>query len=622
MDIKILDSHLREYLDTKASAHDIARYASLCGPTFDRVHSTTSHGPDGKAKKDFIYEIEVTTNRVDAASVLGIAREVAAILPRFGIPAKFKLSKLIKFNDAPKPSGATLKFKSDPKLVNRLTGVVIDNIQNWTTPRWIVDRLEAAGIRSLNSVVDITNYVMISIGHPCHAFDYDKIESGFIEVAESKKGETIEAFDGKKHVLPGGDIVFKDKNGIIIDLPGIIGVKNTVVSKDTKRVLFFFDNLNAFRIRKTSMTLALRTFAATLNEKRVDAELIPTALELGVDLYKKICGAKITSSVEDTHHKPYKDKEVVTTKEFIDKILGINVSKPEIAKTLGSLGMIAKWRANLLTVNVPSFRSDDVSIPEDIVEEIARIYGYHNLPGMIMPGAIPKPLSDSPFDFENKLRLALKNLGAIETLTYSLVSKDMVNAGALKLVNPLGSDTEYLRTNLVNSLFGAVAQNRGEQDPYHIFEIANTYLPVKGDLPREQMTLGGVFVNYDYRHAKGVIEALFDDMGINHDVRIEKRRGIYFYEYTIKDLERTVGAKRYSPPAKYPPQIEDVTISIPQGAGVGNMISNIKSKSELIQSVELTDMYEGNFTFRITYQHPERTLTDQEIARVREKIKV
>ena len=619
MDIKILDSHLREYLDTKAAPTEIAKYVSLCGPTFDRTSPLKFHHGAGKFGKDWLYEIEVTTNRVDAASVFGIAREAAAILPQFGISAKLKKIPTTNYK-LPNKNSLPLVLKSNPKLVNRLTGIVVEDIKNWESPKWMVGRLEVAGIRSLNAVVDITNYVMIAMGHPCHAFDYDKIKNHIIVVRESKKGEKITTFDNKTYTLSGGDIVFEDASGKILDLPGIMGLKNSVVSKNTKRVLFFFDNNNPDKIRQTSMGLAIRTMAAALNEKRVDPELVPTAMSLGIELFEKICKAKVASRVYDVYPRPYSGKTVTTGKDFIEKMLGVDIEKRKVVSLLRALDFKPKWSKNTLNVVVPSFRAHDVDIEEDVVEEIARIYGYHNLPSKLMEGGLPEPVFDAPFKFEENIRQVLKGFGGVETLTYSLVSKDMAANSSLKLKNPLGSDTEYLRTNLRPSLMAAIKQNSGVQNGYHLFEIANIYLQRKNDLPEERMMLSGIFVNYDHRAAKGVLEATFESLSVNHKVTIEPINNALYYEFEVAKLREAVKQKRYKPLPKYPPQIEDITIDIPEGKLVGNVVSFIKQASKIVHSIELVDIFERKFTFKISYLHPEKTLSDKEIEKARERI--
>ncbi len=609
MDIKILDSHLREYLDTKATPVEIAKYMSLCGPTFDRTK---------KFGKDYLYEIEVTSNRVDAASILGIAREAAAILPQFGIKARLRKIPNSK-SQVPKKS-LPLKLVSNPKLENRLTGLIFENVKNWESPEWLKERLEASGMRSLNAVVDITNYIMLTIGHPCHVFDYDKIKAHTITVRESRPGEKITSFDNKTYKLPGGDIVFENIDGRIIDLPGIIGTKNSAVSTDTKKVLLFFDNNNSNKIRRTSMSLGIRTVAATLNEKHVDPELIPQAMNLGINLFQSVCNASLASKIYDIYPKPYREKTVSIDKQFIERILGINMDKNKITNLLKSLGFSLKWTRDNLEVKVPSFRAHDINIPEDIVEEIARIYGYHNLPSQLMAGEIPKQVTNTPFKFEESIRQTLKGFGGVEVLTYSLVSLDLAGKDALKLQNPLGADTEYLRTSLKTSLFNALTENAGHDKPYHIFEIANVYSSQKNDLPKETMMLAGICVYYDYRVGKGMLEALFESLNIHYNISLEPEKSVFYYEFEVEKLRASVKPKRYLPLPKYPPQIEDITIEIPEGKYVKDIIQSAKQASKLVSSIELIDIYERKFTFRITYLHPEKNLSDKEVEKERSKI--
>lgn len=610
MDIKILDSHLREYLDTDAKPNEIAKYLSLCGPTFDRTK---------KIGKDWIYEIEVTTNRVDAACVMGIAKEATAILPQFGFKARIKKPAITKYV-FPKNS-LPLKIINEPKLERRLTGVVLENIDNWQSPKWMTERLETAGIRSINAVVDITNYVMITLGHPCHAFDYDKIEGALVRVRESKKGERITTLDGKSYTLPGGDIVFEDGAHNIIDLPGIMGLKNSVVSKETKKVLFFFDNNNPVKIRKTTMSTGIRTLAATLNEKSVDPELIPVAMSMGIKLFKDICKTNVASKIYDIYPNPYKEKLISTSIGFIEKILGVKLEKRKINSILKSLNFKPKWEKDILKVSVPSYRANDINIEEDLVEEIARIYGYHNLPGKLMDGELPQPLTDTPFKFEESIRLSLKMLGGIETLTYSLIPENWVNGKHLKLKNPLGVDTQSLRISLKQSLLDALRQNSGIKNPYHLFEIANVYIPQKNNLPKEQMMLSGVFANYEFRKAKGVLEALFESLNIDHEINLELINNALYYEFEIESLRQSLKTKKYNPISKYPSHFEDLTINVPDGKYVGEVIQSIKHASSLVRSVELIDIFERNFTFRIEYHSSKKTLSDKEVDKERKKIK-
>jgi phenylalanyl-tRNA synthetase beta chain len=650
MNIQILHSWLLEYLDTNATPAKIGEYLSLCGPSVEKIE---------KKGNDWMYDIEVTTNRVDMMSVYGIAREAAVVLPQFGIKATLK--KLDpKAPQFPKTS-LPLIIKSNDQLVKRTMGVIFTDIKNWKTPEWMKTRLEASGIRSLNAVIDITNYVMTEVGHPTHVFDYDNIKTQTLVIRESKKQEKIITLDNKAYTLPVGSIVIDDGTGEIIDLPGIMGTKNTVVNDNTKQVLFFIDNNDPIKIRKTSMTTGIRTVAATLNEKGVDPELAEKAMLRGIELFIEVTGATIASKIYDHSAKKYIPKTITLSKSFIDERLGVEVSKTRIEQILTDLDFEVKWEKgkrqipgqarhdeDLLTVSVPSIRAQDITIAEDVVEEVARIYGYHNLPSELMTGKIPEPLHDAPFQFELKAKRILQMLSGVEIYTMSLVSQNEVDPkNALKIRNPLGSDNEYMRTSLAPSLVKAAKENNGEKESFHLFEMANVYLPKKRELPEEKVVLAGILGNTSFRQAKGIVESLLDQLHIDYTFEIEdapryiqntrlkiisnkkevgrfgqlENGGFLYYQFDVEQLQKThKPMPAYIEIPKYPAQVEDITLSLNERIKVGEVIETIKATNSLVSSVELTDIYENAYTFRVWYQDLEKTLTDKEVEEVRTKI--
>lgn len=606
MNIQILDSHLREFLETKARPEKIAQCLSLCGPSVD--HLT-------KYKNDWLYDIEITTNRVDTASVMGIAREAAAILPQFGIKARYKKYEIGNMKFSGKP--VSLKLKPDLKLNRRVMAVVLE-VEQKSTPKWMIDILEAAGMRSKNILVDITNFVMLEVGHPTHVFDCDKIKSHTLKFRLSKKGEKATSFDNKTHILPGNDIIITGVDNEIIDLPGIIGTKNSVVSDTTKQIIFFIDNNDPTLMRKTSLALGIRTMAVQLNEKSVDPELGVLALNRAVDLYQKLANAKIVSGIYDFYPNPYKPKQLLTSFSFINQKVGIDIDKKLIMNILTNLGFKVSTKANKLEVWVPSFRAEDIDIPEDLVEEIARIYGYYKLPSTIMMGQIPLEQTSTKFAFENLVKDYLRGLGAIEIYTLSLVSQSMAGKDALQLKNPLGEDTKYMRTRLVPSLQQAAATN-SKHDKFHLFEMSNIYIASKG-LPDENMKLAGIFKGYSFREAKGTIEALFQSLNINLEVKLEKSDTNWVYEFDIEQLFLHYKPyKPFTPPAKFPPQIEDITMLLNQETKIGELIQFAKEQKNVVNA-ELVDIFQSAFTFRIYYQDTNKTMTDKEVEKVRERL--
>lgn len=638
MDIRILDSWLREHLETNAKPHDIAKAMSLTSASIERVEP---HG------SDFVYDIEVTTNRVDMASVRGIAREAATVLPHFGFKAKLLPLTLPTVKNETKEK-LPLTIKIDEKLVNRVCGVLLE-VDKKDSPQYIKDRLEAADIRSLNNLVDVTNYVMMEIGHPAHVFDYDRLKNHKLIIRESKKGERIITLDKKQHTLPGGDIVADNGEGEIVDLLGIMGTDNSVVTNDTKRILFFFDNNDPWRIRKTSMGLAIRTNAAAMDEKGVDPELAMEAFLRGVELYKKIANAKVISDLLDIYpHKP--NKNIVTvTNEKIQKIIGVPVPLKNSVTILESLGFEVKTVGDKLTVTVPTWREKDVTIAEDIAEEVARIYGYHNIPTALPPftQAVPYHQSQNPFYWENRVKELMKNIGFTEVYTYSMVSETMFEGPldeAITLKNPLDMDHLYLRKTLTPSLLQVMEENKS-YDSLHIFEIANTYHRKKAKLPDEIRMLGLLLKGKQatFYHAKGFVETVVEEMGIKNLAFADSEIGgigasIYLEKKYIGDIEvmddHLVTAeinfdellkhanmkKTFVPLPKYPAVTEDLAVVVEANIKTGEIITEIKKQSSLIHKVELLDMYGNTRTFHIEYLDRQKNLTTEEVAKVRQQI--
>lgn len=638
MNIKILDSWLREYLKTKATPKQIGEYLSLTSCSVERLE------PFGK--NDFIYDIEVTTNRPDLMSVVGVAREAAAVLPQFDITAKFDEPR---YKEPQKIKGQkTIEIVNDAKLVNRICAVVMEvNIKE--SPQWLKDRIESGDIRSLNNLVDITNYVMREIGHPTHVFDFDRLETKKLIIRKSEKGERIVTLDKKEHVLQGGDIVADNGKGEIVDLLGVMGTLNSVVTEKTKRILFFIDDNNPSRIRKTSMSLAIRTDAAILNEKGVDPESSMHALQRGIGLYQDLANGELISNIIDLYPNKPKKKTVLVTQEKIEKLVGVPISLEKAGKILGSLGFSVKTNKNELLVQVPSWRLDDIETPEDLIEEIARIFGYHNIPNILPPASHVKAydLEKDQFYWEQRAKEALKYWGFTETHTYAFVSEDLFQGpieDAVTLSNPLNEELLYMRNALVPSLLQVLSENKTREE-VKIFEIANVYIKKRGDLPEEIQKLAAVTKSQDvtFFHVKGYIQQLSADFEI-HNLKFKKLReaGIGADVYIgnshlgeIEQLEKNVFSfeinfdilvkyarlkKIYTPIPKYPPILEDIALIIDAKHTTGAIIEFIKEQHSLVKNVSLLDQYKDTRTFHIVYQHPEKNLTNEEVSIIREKI--
>jgi len=613
MNILIPDSWLREYLETDATPRDIQRCLSLCGPSVERIYEnklTTKN-------KDWIYDIEITTNRVDCMSVIGIAREAAAILPLFGIAAHLKFDPYsVKSSLETSSSIPYIKAKVDTKLCSRFSAVLIRNVTVKTSPENITRKLESVGMRGLNNLVDITNLVMHEMGQPVHVFDYDKINKHLMILRKSRKGETIVTLDGKKHTLPGGDIVIEDGAGSLIDLCGIMGGKNSSVSESTTKALLFVQTYSPNYIRKTSMALAHRTQAATLFEKQLPEEIVPFAMKKALDLVLLLAGGQPESPVLDIGVVSDDPKVInmdTPVSSFTSNRLGVDVTPEQSQKILSSLGFTTKTQTK---IEVPFYRKYDINIPEDLVEEIARLYGYHNLPSTLMPGSLPEPISNPVFDYETHIKTALKYFGFNEIYTYSLVT----SGSGLKLKNPLSSDWAYLRTALFPSHKEVIRQNAGKTDFLKFFEIANVYLPQDNQLPKEEGRLILSTTGIDYDHFKGFIEGLLKDLNvIDFPVNIHSENEILFWEEPLASVINQINPRKtFIPISKYSPIIEDVNMSLTRP--YTEIINDIRLISPLVQSIELIDKYEGKITLRLTFLDSRRQLSSSDLEEIRSRI--
>lgn len=660
MNILIPDSWLREFLETGAKPSELAHALSLCSASVERVE---------KFGDDYIYNIEVTTNRPDLASVLGIAREAAAALPRFGIKAKLKDTKIEKLKNirTDKVDYLTVKI-TNPTLCPRFTAILLENVEIGPSPSWLQKRLALCGIRALNSVVDISNYVMVELGQPTHTFDYDKIGSGKMVLRESQRGEEITTLDGAKRRLPKGVIVIEDGKGRLIDLCGIMGAENSAIDEKTKRVLLFVQTYDPVRIRHACQTLSFRTQAATLFEKSLDPENVIPALNKGVELFEKLTGAKVAERVIDLYPKPYKPKQITLNLSLVERILGIKIPPQEIKSILDSLGFENKLHTTsyILQATIPSWRADDISISEDLIEEIARVYGYHNLPSALPTGQLPNIAPDPKFYWENKVKNTLKNWGFTETYTYSLISKDdLKNCNFepqeyLRVSNPLTEEWEYLRPSLIPGNLKVLAENSAQAENLRLFELSHVYLPKKTNLPEERLMLTGLLDGEKFYETKGIVEALLEELGIKNcrftpttnDQRLTTQIWLSGKTAVINDKLGTIGEikpsvlekfgangkavvfdldftkilslattqKQYRPIPKYPPIIEDLSIIAPPKVLTTDITETIQKASKLIVDVSLFDQFKDARTFRITYQHPQRNLKTEEIAKIRQNL--
>lgn len=637
MNIKILDSWLRDYVKTKATAKEIAEKLSLTSVSVEKLE---------RYNNDYIYDIEVTTNRPDLMSVLGLARETAAVLNHLGIKAEFLPLKLNKIET--KGLADLIEIKNDPKLVNRICAAILE-VDVAQSPNFIKERLETSDIRSLNNLIDITNYVMRTTGHPAHVFDFDRLSTRVLSIREARRGEKIKTLDGKTHILFGEEIVAETDKKEIVDLLGIMGLENSVVTNQTKRILYFIDNNEKSHIRKASMSLNIRTEAAILNEKSLDPKLAFLALGYGIKLYEKLAKGKLISNIIDIYPNKVKTKDIQISEKKINSVIGIDIPIKKSSEILSDLGFENKVSGSTLTVTIPSSRVSDMQKEEDIIEEIARIYGYHNLPSIIAPFKyqVKSSFFINEFFWEERVKKTLKYWGFTECYTYSFVSEQLLEGPekeAIQIQNPLNEDFVYMRKTLVPSLLKIISENKKRQE-IKIFELAKVYLKNGKDLPREVSVLSSVYKkeHASFYEVKGIIENLLTDLGIkNINFKNSEKGGLGASLYIDKEFLGEIEVldnnlidfelnfetilkyanlkKEYKSINKFPSVIEDISIVVSREVKTEDIINDIKKHSDLIVNVNLIDEFENSRTFRIIYQDNEKNLTGKDISPLREKI--
>ncbi len=437
---------------------------------------------------DVVFDFEVTTNRPDALSAVGMAREAAVITG-----AKFQEKRLRDRSKMPSlPSKDKLTLSVDIKeksLCSRYEAVVVDGITVGPSPWWLRRRLAQAGIRSINNVVDITNYVMLEFGQPMHAFDYHALQDRTIVVRAAKPKETLVALDGNTYTFTGGELVIAD-GARPVAIAGVMGGEATGVGANTTAVVFEAATFDAVSVRRTARALNVHSDSSLRFEKGLSTEGTADALARAVQLVWEVAGGVPASGVKDVRAHAYAPKKYAFRPAKAAELIGAPVPAAKQFSMLSALGCTMKGRGASVEVTVPWWRDQDIEGERDVVEEVARIWGYHNLPSLLPTGAPPIRLEDSLLGIEDRVRDLLSGAGWTEAISTSMVAEDAhakagVEGDAIRLSNPLTADLAVLRTHLLPSLLQIVAQNQEAVPIACVFEIGNVYLPSSSARPRE-----------------------------------------------------------------------------------------------------------------------------------------
>ncbi|GAB4230467.1 MAG: phenylalanine--tRNA ligase subunit beta [Acidobacteriota bacterium] len=479
---------------------------------------------------DSILELDVTTNRPDCLNHLGVARELAAYfrlqlrLPRFDpVPAEADLAERLPFD-------ITIE---DPELCPRYAGRVITGVEVGESPDWLKRRLEAIGQRPLNNVVDVTNYVLFAVGHPLHAFDYEKLAEHRIVVRRARPGECIRTLDGVNRE-PTPEMLMICDARVPVAVAGVMGGEETEISPSTRTILLESAYFDPVSIRRTSKGLGLSTEASYRFERGADPEMPVKALNLATRLLVELCGGRCAGEVKDVYPRPVARKRLRVRLERIRRVVGVTIPPEDVKATLAGLEFAPEWKADggAFEVTVPSFRQD-VAVEDDLVEEAARHYGYERVPSHYpRPQAPGRDLPTAPHD--RIIGEILQGYGFSQAINYVFTSPEREvrllgrREALVALANPLSEAESHLRSTLLPGLVEAVLRNLhfGQRD-VRLFELGKTYHPgtVAGEV-REVARLGmaatGAFhapfyastrEEYGFFHLKGVVETLLEALG-------------------------------------------------------------------------------------------------------------
>lgn len=625
---------------------------------------------------DFIFEIKVLPDRShDALCHIGMAREIVALegkkLDFYGKKAKFNKKKA---------KNLSVKIQ-DKSLCPRYVGAVMSGIRVQESPSWMKNRLNSLGINPINNIVDATNYVMLELGQPLHAFDFDQIknkEKVSIFVRKAVKNERITLLDGSIKDLSGEDLLIANEEKVLA-IAGVMGGENSGINENTNRIVIESANFNQTSIRKTRTGLRVKTEASDRFEKGIDPNLAEIAMARIVEIIESY-GGKCEGSV-DIYPKPTKEWKIKLDCEYVEKLLGEKIPVKVMAKTLDLLGVEAKIKGKFIETVIPTFRID-LKTQEDLIEEIGRIHGYEK----IEPAAPLYPVQPAKINEKRKFERAIKDYlvgaGFSEVYNYSFYGKNDAEMTGLsqrhlELENPINPDQVLMRTSLVPGILKNVRENLKNIKEIEIFEIGKIYIPKNGDLPEEKNMLVGAVVFDELRkgdnfyEAKGYVDLILDKLGIYdyyfdefrnsgenipliwHKTRyaeieiggekekigcvgeinpivsgrlgIKKRMAIFEIDMD-KLCKFSEGDREFKPLRKFPISMRDISMVAGLEIRVEDILAVIQaSGGNLIIDVDLFDIFDlkeagTSFAFHIIFGADDRTLRNEEVDDIMKKV--
>ena len=651
------------------------------GDDHSRIIVLPDDAPTGALLDDYlgdtVLDLELTPNRLDCLSVLGVAHEVAALT-----------GKTVREPEASyEESGAPITEKvnisvASPELCHRYTASLLLGVKIGPSPQWLQDRLTRAGLRPINNVVDVTNFVMLEYNQPLHSFDYDLIKNATVIVRRAWPGEALTTLDGVERKLTPENLVIADANDPI-GLGGVIGGSNSEISDNTVNVLLESATFDGTNNRATAQTLGLRTEATLRFEKGLRPELAPIALRRATGLIQEVAGGTVAPGIVDVLSDEGADPPVVIlTSGKIKRMLGMEVDLKRVRETMDALGFTWEPEGDAaLKVTVPYWRND-VNIEEDLVEEVVRTIGYQSVPTTMLSSPIPFQQPVPVMGLRDQIKDVLAAAGIQEVINYPLVTLQQLeqvehldkSALPLRVANPMSSDREYLRTTLRASLLATLASNQGHSaGPFRMFEAGRIFWPRDGDLPEERETVAGVLAGLrhepswleddsllDFYDAKGVVESVLDRLGVTatyepvddpafhpgrcaaiksrdallglvgevHPVVMERlgleSPQVAAFELYLGPILAALPSsqQQFEPLPRYPSATRDLALVMPSDVDAGR-VTQLILRHRGVDRAELFDIYAGeniaegtkSLAFHVYFQARDRTLTNEEVNR-------
>ncbi len=675
----------------KAKVRGVESFGMLCsevelgiGEESDGIIILPEDAPVGSEYRkymgldDVIFELEITPNRPDCLSHIGIAREVAAYYGRKVKYPKYELEEVIE----PTSDNITVDIE-DKDRCKRYTARILKNVKVGESPEWLKKRLRAIGLRPINNIVDVTNFVMFEYNHPMHAFDLEKVSGNKLIVREAAAGEKIVTLDGEERELNNKELVIADEEKAVA-IAGIMGGENTQVDENTTDLLLEVAYFTPENIRKTSKALGLSSDSSYRFERGIDRDNSEEVINRAASLMKEVAGGEILNGNTDKYIEKFEEREITLDLGKLNKFVGKEISLEEVGEILRNLGLeIKASAASIITVCPPSYRGD-LTRTADLYEEVIRMYGFENIEDKMPTANIEAGSKDAETMVVENMKGALVELGLQEVINYSFIpvnalEKIKVEAETISIKNPLNEDMTVMRPTLVYSLLSNVRDNfNRNQFDLNLFEVSRTFTPAE-ELANEDLKVAIALAGrtskdlwdakpeaYDFYDLKGYVENFLGLMGMNRfqlarsenptfhpgrsaeirmgrdvvgtfgeihpdvaeNMGIKKERA-YIAELDVaKILKYGKAGIKYERIVKFPEVTRDLAILVEADVLVGNMVADIKKSSNIIENVELFDVYVGerveegkkSVAVQVSMRKATGTLEEKEITGAIEKI--